>query len=273
MALMSVLAAAIAHTSAVELRLARTALATLQADALARSAVAAAAVVLREVRASGAPDTLDALGAAGRGRQPLGAGWVEVQVEDEARRLDLDRFSGTLPRLLELLDLDPRVAEAVADWVDLDDAPRPHGAERDWYLGLTPPYVPRNGRLRTVGELGLVRGVDAAAAERLRPFVTAVGEPAVNPNTAPAEVLRALGADRVSVDRLLATRARRAVAPHELGGLLAGVPAALLTLGSRHYTVRVVATVGDVRRAVEATLSVPEGLDPAIVGWRPLPPD
>src|SRR3989442_1300776 len=94
----------------------------------------------------GGPDTLRAPWAVGVGRQPLGAGWVEVHVEDEARRLDLNapELADAVPRLLALLGLDPGLADALADWTDADDAPRPRGAERDWYLAQTPPLVPRN---------------------------------------------------------------------------------------------------------------------------------
>src|SRR5207245_9005336 len=86
---MSVLALGLAETSALDARLGEKSLAALQAQALARSGVAAAAVVLAETGAAGGPDTLHAPWAVDVGRQPLGPGWVEVHVEDEARRLDL----------------------------------------------------------------------------------------------------------------------------------------------------------------------------------------
>src|SRR5207244_496496 len=86
----SVLALGLAETTVLDERLAEKSLAMLQADALARSGVAVAAVVLAETGAAGAPDTLGAPWAVDVGRQPLGPGWVEVQVEDEARRVDLN---------------------------------------------------------------------------------------------------------------------------------------------------------------------------------------
>jgi len=269
LALLSILATGLAYTAVLAHHLARNALAAVQADALLRSGVAAAAVVLRETSVRGMVDSEHSPWATGSGRHPLGAGWIEARVEDEARRLDVNRFPWALPRLLELLDLDPRLAEAIADWMDPDDAARPGGAERDWYLGLVPPYLPRNGSLSTVGELGLVRGLDPAALRRLGPHLTVADETGVNPNTASREVLLALGAVPASVDRLLAVRARRPVLREELRGLLPGVPAARLTLRSRHYTVRVLAGVGPTRRAAEATISALEGTDPEIVSWRP----
>src|SRR6266446_986405 len=212
---MSVLALGLAETTVLDERLVEKSLAALQADALARSGVAVAAVVLAETGAAGAPDTLGAPWAVDVGRQPLGPGWVGVQVADAARRL------------LVLLGLDPGLADALADWTDADDVPRPRGVERDWYLAQTPPRVPRNAPFASVGELALVRGIDAAALARLRPHVTVAGEHAVNPNTAAREVLLAVVQDAAGVDRLLAARGRGAIAAEDIAALLPDAPYAV----------------------------------------------
>jgi len=268
LAVLSVLATGLATTSVLDQHLARNALAALQADALARSGVAAAAVILNE-RSPAEVDTLNARWDSGR--QPLGAGWVEVRVEDDARRLDLNQLTDAVPHLLEILGLDAQLANALADWTDADDTPRPGGAERDWYLGRTPPYLPPNAPLGSVGELAGVRGFDAALVERLRPFVTVAGEPAINPNTAPREVLLAVVGDPASVQHLLTARAKAPITESDLNDLFANRPAIRqrLTLRGQHYTLRALAGVGEVRRAVEATLDAP--LD-RIVAWRQLSP-
>ena len=275
LALMSVLALGLAETSALDARLGEKSLAALQAQALARSGVAVAAVVLAETDAAGGPDTLGAPWAVDVGRQPLGPGWVEVHVEDEARRLDLDapELADAAPRLLVLLGLDPGLADALADWADADDAPRPRGAEREWYLAQTPPLVPRNAPFASVGELALVRGIDAAVLTRLRPFVTVAGEHAVNPNTASREVLLAVVQDAAGVDRLLAARRRGAIVAEDVAALLPDAPYAVrlaLVPRGQHYTVRAVGGVGALRRTVETTLSAPAGVEPEIVAWRSL---
>ena len=275
LALMSVLALGLAETSALDARLGEKSLAALQAQALARSGVAVAAVVLAETDAAGGPDTLGAPWAVDVGRQPLGPGWVEVHVEDEARRLDLDapELADAVPRLLVLLGLDPGLADALADWADADDAPRPRGAEREWYLAQTPPLVPRNAPFASVGELALVRGIDAAVLTRLRPFVTVAGEHAVNPNTASREVLLAVVQDAAGVDRLLAARRRGAIVAEDVAALLPDAPYAVrlaLVPRGQHYTVRAVGGVGALRRTVETTLSAPAGVEPEIVAWRSL---
>src|SRR2546430_11788025 len=151
---MSVLAIGLAETTVLDGPLAEKPLAALRADALARSGVAVAAVVLAETGAAGGPDTLHAPWAVDVGRQPLGPGWVEVHVEDEARRLDLDapELADAVPRLLALLGLDPGLADALADWTHPDAVPRPRAPERDWYLAQTPPPVPPNAPFASVGD-------------------------------------------------------------------------------------------------------------------------
>jgi general secretion pathway protein K len=273
LALVSALATTLAYTTTVDQRLARNALAALQADALARSGIAAAAVVLRETGATDEPDTLRAPWTRPSGRQPLGAGWVEVTIEDEARRLDLNAPGDELARLMALLHLDPRLATALADWTDADDVPRPDGAERDWYQRLTPPRLPRNGALRSLEELGLVRGFDAPVLARLHPFVTAAGEPGVNPNTAAPEVLLAVAHDPAAVARVLTLRAGRPLRRADFDALLPGVASERLVERGEAYRVRAVAGVGEMRRAVEATLWAPPqtGRAPEIVAWQQVP--
>jgi general secretion pathway protein K len=282
LAVLTVLATGLAYTTAVDQHLARSALQALQADALARSGVAAAAVLLGEAAGRAPVDTLRSPWAEDPGRQPLGRGWVHVRVEDEARRLDLGapELAPALPRLLELLGLDPRLADAIADWTDADDALRAGGAERDYYLGLRPPYRPANAPLASVGDLGLVRGVGARVLARLTPFVTTAGEAAVNPNTAPREVLLAVadGLDPAGVAGILTARERRAIDPaedletyfpHATPDALAVLRRRLTPRGT-YYTVRALAGVGEMRRGAAATLSAPEGVEARIVAWRPL---
>jgi len=51
------------------------------------------------------------------------------------------------------------VADAILDWLDEDDDPRPFGAEQEHYSTLPTPYAPKNGPIDSVEELLLVRGV------------------------------------------------------------------------------------------------------------------
>jgi general secretion pathway protein K len=259
---LALVATGLATTATVDRRRTADALESLQADALARSAVATAAVLLGEHARTGEPDTARAAWARPLGRQVVGPGWVEVTVEDEARRLDLNAQGAdvALARLLRVLALDPALADALADWTDRDDVERPHGAERDWYRRRDPPLVPPNAPLATVGELALLRGADPRTVERLRPFVTVAGEPRLNPNTAPREVLEAWLGDPPRAQDLIARRAQALVPCDDLPPC---------TTRAQHYRVRVTAGVGRVRRRVEAVVWA-VGSEPRVTAWRGL---
>lgn len=59
---------------------------------------------------------------------------------------------------------DDSLTDALLDWRDADDVPRPSGAEREWYereARTTPRLTPRNAPLEDARELAYVRGFDA----------------------------------------------------------------------------------------------------------------
>jgi general secretion pathway protein K len=258
-AVLSVIAVTIARTATTGDRMASTGAAAAQAEALARSGVAAARAALGDAARTDLPDTLRAPWLRPLDPQALGDGVLVVTVEDEARRIDLDGMPDALPRLLAREGLDPRLADAIADWTDADDVARPHGAERAHYRALVPPREPSNRPLGSVGELLLVRGIDVTTLERLRPLVTVAGEDGVNPNTAPPHVMLAAWPDPSRVGTLLAARERGAV---ECGDL------PRCTTRSRVYTVRATGRVGAIVRTGEAVVRALPGVDAEIVGWR-----
>ena len=62
--------------------------------------------------------------------------------------------------LMALPGMTEDVADAILDWLDADDEPRPLGAEfEDYYLNLQPAYKPANGPIDSIEQLLLVRGV------------------------------------------------------------------------------------------------------------------
>jgi general secretion pathway protein K len=151
-------------------------------------------------------DTLDEIWSRAALPITLGDGEVRVTLEDEERKIDLNRImlpNGNAPddrrlavfqRLLDTLGIERTVADAVVDWLDNDENPRVAGAESSYYNGLPNPYRAKNDLFDTIGELRLVRGVTAEIYEKLLPFVTVSSSGMVNLNTAPKEVLMSLSA-------------------------------------------------------------------------------
>jgi general secretion pathway protein K len=113
-------------------------------------------------------------------------------------------------RLLQALDLEPRLADAVVDWIDPDSDQRfPDGAEDQAYLEMDPPYRPANAPMIHPSELLLVRGVTPKVYEVLAPHVwTLPARTAINVNTATGPVLMSLidGLKEAEAERLIADR-------------------------------------------------------------------
>ena len=62
--------------------------------------------------------------------------------------------------LLALPGMTEEIADAIMDWLDEDEEPRPLGAEfADYYQQLQPAYQPTNGTLTSIEQLLQVRGV------------------------------------------------------------------------------------------------------------------
>lgn len=72
---------------------------------------------------------------------------------------DFDSDNLAVSLLMGLPGMTIDVAEAILDWLDEDDDPRPNGCEADYYMTLPTPYTPKNGPIDSIEELLLVRGV------------------------------------------------------------------------------------------------------------------
>lgn len=97
-------------------------------------------------------------------------------------------------RLLELLELEPRWADMVSDWIDPDTLPAPDGAEDGVYLSQTPPHRAANLPVTSVSELLQMPGFTREMFQRVAPHVTALpaSARAINVCTAGGVVLDAL---------------------------------------------------------------------------------
>jgi general secretion pathway protein K len=137
----------------------------------------------------------------------LPGGFITGEIEDLHSRLNLNNLVQAgksdpltftrFQRLLVVLELEPKLAQAVVDWLDVNiDALPPDGAEDEYYLGLEYPYLAANRKLVSVSELRLIKGFDQKTYERLKPYVAALPDKTtINVNTAPAVVLACLGED------------------------------------------------------------------------------
>jgi general secretion pathway protein K len=179
---------------------------SIRAALIAEAGVAAARIALRESAKQFKYDTLDQVWSRPVPSIDLGDGTILITVEDEERKLNLNRLvlaEGNAPdeqrlavfrKLLAILEIDPSFADAVVDWLDNDDTPRVGGAESSYYLSLPFPYGAKNDLFDTLDELRLVRGITPERFEKLKPFLTVNSSGAVNLNTAPKEVLMAISA-------------------------------------------------------------------------------
>jgi general secretion pathway protein K len=204
-------------------------------------------------------------------------GKLVIAIEEESGKLNLNCMltQPTMPematRLFKNLELAPDLADALLDWLDLDDDPH-GGAETAYYNRLKPPYAAKNSSLETLEELSLVKGFAGKTFERLQQFVTIYPDTPnafaakININTAPPEVIAALadGMTKELIDRVLEYRKTTPFKqPSELATKIPGLdrvatPAvqALTTIKGAVYRIRSIASVRETSRTVEAVVRI-----------------
>jgi general secretion pathway protein K len=205
-ALGTIIAASIAYENAMTARRGAATFALDESVLIAQAAETLAAYGLREVFRSDQTHTY------------LGQGWdkpvgpVEVvpevmltaSLEDMQGRFNINNLVNTdgspdpqavaaFEQLLASLQIEPKWAGYVVDWIDQDIVPtNPEGAEDSVYLGQSPPYRTPNMYVTSVTELLALPGFGRDRFKKLEPFVTALpnGTP-LNVCTAPGHVLDA----------------------------------------------------------------------------------
>lgn len=256
-----------------------------QAYAYALAAESWAEVILRR----DAEDTeIDALGEAWATALPpiaVEGGYVSGRIQDLQGRFNLNNLVGSggnpsspdleyYKRLLEVLGLETRLADALVDWIDPNiDVTFPDGAEDDLYLRESPPYRAANQPLASVSELRLVRGYSAEVVALLEPHVTALPlATALNVNTAGPVLLQALHAELTMLDAQQIVEARGEDGFAELAEFmaldaLAGLPLDLaLDVKSEWFSVLTDVQVGRGLARLDSQLH--RGADSVIVGYR-----
>jgi general secretion pathway protein K len=210
----------------------------------------------------------------------------EVRVESESGKVDVNLVTEEV--LLEILkkgglpeEEAESVRDAILDWRDKDDDARPRGAERAEYAQMPEPVTPRNGKIRSVEELGCVKGV---TREFRRVFLSRVftahgNSPKVNFLRAPEIVLRSLpGVSVEAAERIVAGRAEEPpitaadLARMVAEGMLTAQGLALISgpASSNVYTITAAGKAGgDVTRVVRCLVEVSGsgGKSVKMLGW------
>ena len=260
-----------------------------QADMYAQAGLDWARGVLGEdARTAGAVDSLDEPWAQPIIGLPVERALVAGAIADEQAKFNLNNLlNGTqtsptdveiLKRLLASVGLAPELADAVLDWIDADsDLTSSAGAEDAYYLSLQKPYRAANQPLVQVEELYRVRGFDAPAVAKLRPYVTALpGRTAVNVNTASELVLAAI-LHELSSDEVAQLTRVRSVKPFRTKGEIAQAakrasPTAInrdLDVKSAFFSVRIQVAQDDVQLASDALVQRNPNATTAIIWRRP----
>lgn len=113
-------------------------------------------------------------------------------INNQVSQVHVDYFN----RLLEALHLDVHMTDKIIDWIDVDQQPRPGGAEDFAYAAQNPPYQTAGAPFNHVNELRLIAGLDDAQFEQLSAYVTALPvnnrATLMNINTIPPVMISAL---------------------------------------------------------------------------------
>jgi general secretion pathway protein K len=252
-------------------------------DWLRRGALHWASLALLEDAAQNSTDHLGENWAMGLPTLPVEGGTIKVSIEDAQGRFNLNSVGNpaslqVLSRLLEVLRLDPQLANAVLDWIDTNSDALPGGAEDVDYLNLNPPYRAANRPMVSVDELRLIRGFDAKTVAVLLPYVTVlpVATNDINVNTAPPVVLAALvpGLDLPTAQRIAEERGSTPYkAPDDFKSKLRGLtpPTAGVVFKTDFFLVTLDTSIGRHERRSEALLQRLPSKTTTVIWHRPQP--
>lgn len=142
---------------------------------------------------------------------PEGDGTLTISIEDEQGKFNpntivytngetnTDNYNAYV-RLLKTLKVDDRLADTLADWVDVNDVPRPRGAEsHDYYGRLANGYNAGNASIALLDEMLMIKDYTPENYRRLMPYMTVYTDGLININTASKEVIMSLSDNITSV--------------------------------------------------------------------------
>ena len=198
---------------------------------------------------------------------PIGDTYAFVTITDESSKIDLNRLTEgsrgeklrpVFRRLLEILKMDPLIADAVIDWIDRDDE---GFYENSYYQGLPAPYKCKNKKLDSLDEIKRIKGITPKIFNRLKKYVTIRSTGWININSAPVELIQALNED---ISRSMAesvVKARRSAYFQKTAEIknvsgfnddIFAKTGAIIGVYGDTYAVSVVATFNDVTRTANA---------------------
>ncbi len=194
-----------------------------QAQSLALAGVQWARQILADDARAGTLDYMGEVWSFPLPPTPIANGSIEGRIEDAQGRLNLNNLAlegaaGTaermrLTQLLIAKGVDPRILDALSDWIDVDSMTRANGAEDDFYGQRTRGGLAANAPLLRTAELASVRGATPQTWAALDAAVAALpAGTSLNINTATPEVVVAAIPD-LSGDKLAAFLADRAKKP------------------------------------------------------------
>jgi general secretion pathway protein K len=265
----------------------------LRAYYLARSGVNIGLALLAEdaradAHAQSPMDTLMDVWAMPYPTMPLEGGNVTLTVIDETRKLNINALvdqNGTqnlpaiqrMERLFTILNVDTALIPGIVQWITPGQQ-NALGNNADFYMGLHPPYQPRNGPMPTIADLQLVKGINEPVFNRLRPFLTVMPENQVNVNTASPQVIASLEPelmeDQKIVEEIIMERQVRPFA--KVTDLVNDIPAVAtfssrltqdLTTKSQYFTVAGMGTYADARKIIAATFHRESSGIGTLTGW------
>lgn len=204
-----------------------------------------------------------------------------MALQQAAGKADPRVWTQAFRRLLISLELNPLLSDAVLDWLDADvDVRSTSGAEDAEYLNMSPPYRAANRAFSDISELLYVKGFDVATVQKLAPYISAlpVKNIRININTAPAELLRVLGRNLLSVgdsQKLVNSRPQATgytVEEFLRHDMMAGeqdIATPLITSQSNYFLIKSSAEIGKTRMKVNSLVERVNGLV-SVVGRKPV---
>ena len=225
--ILSILAIGIAHRMSIELKLVKFYKERLKARALAEAAVRKMISVLKEDKND--YDSLNeswsnnetsfkdvkfgdgsfTIGYASDDSGPVSPAYFYGAV-DEERKINVNIVTSpsnqsanplgrVLPYLLGNLGLGissseiAALSDCIKDWIDEDSDARDNGAENSYYTSEpNPPYKARDGKISNIYELRLVKGMKQEYFNKIKNYVTELGDGKINLNTVQKPVLSSL---------------------------------------------------------------------------------